>query len=269
MDRDHYGDELAVVTATPAPDGALDRFLDTLQTATTRLAEVVIAETAHPDGSPAPAGLTAARSGVRWVRIGEDVGFAAAVNRAAMGLGAEIGWVAAAVPEVRWEPGALDVLRAAAARWPRAGVLVPRLRDEAGNDHPPRPPRRFGRSGSVTRRVRAALAWALLDRVWSLGSAPVEEGPIDAAPVACLLLRRTAFDSVDGFDPRYRSPLAGADLGDRVTRAGWRCIRVPAAGVTAPVPTVDPVVGYRDAVRYVTDRVPGPWRAMLRVALGR
>ncbi|OLT15772.1 hypothetical protein BJF78_16230 [Pseudonocardia sp. CNS-139] len=44
-----------------------------------------------------------------------------------------VGWVALADPDVRWRPGALDALLAAAARLPRAGMLGPRLVGPAGD----------------------------------------------------------------------------------------------------------------------------------------
>lgn len=268
MDRDRYGDELAVVTATPASDGALERFLDTLETATSRRPRVLIAETAHHDGAPAPARLTRFRPGVQLVSIGEDVGFAAAINRAVAGLGHEFGWLAVAVPDIRWEPGALDVLLATANQWPRAGVVVPRLTHEAGNPSPRGRPRCTARCGGVIRRARHALAVEMLRWMLPGRSRRSGLGQSGALTTVCLL-RRLAFDSVDGFDPRYRLHVAGADLGARIVRAGWRCMLAPTAEVTAPAPTVDPAELHRGAVRYVTDRTPGPWRVLPRVVLGR
>ena len=77
-----------------------------------------------------------------------------------------------------------------------------------------------------------------------------------------LLLRRLALDSVGGFDPRYPGRLDDLDLADRLTRAGWLVVHVPAAAVCRADP------GDRtDAVasrRYLADRAPRPVRALLR-----
>lgn len=49
---------------------------------------------------------------------------------------------------------------------------------------------------------------------------------------SCLLLRRAAFEGVDGFDPRYFMYAEDVDLGDRLGRAGWLNVYVPTAEVT-------------------------------------
>lgn len=49
---------------------------------------------------------------------------------------------------------------------------------------------------------------------------------------ACVLVRRTAFESVGGFNPAYFMYFEDVDLGDRLTKAGWRNVYDPAAVVT-------------------------------------
>ena len=74
------------------------------------------------------------------LRLTEELGRPAVVNRAVAGLPEEIGWVAVVDPGVAWAPGALERLRAAAA--PRAGLLGPLLRDPTRRPIPscgPRP----------------------------------------------------------------------------------------------------------------------------------
>ena len=78
----------------------------------------------------------------------------------------------------------------------------------------------------------------------------------------CLLLRRAALDSVDGFDPRYPGRLDDLDLADRLARAGWLTVHVPSAVVVlsarprAPTPAAPR--------RYLADRAPRPVRGLLR-----
>ncbi|HXV92468.1 MAG TPA: glycosyltransferase family 2 protein [Pseudonocardia sp.] len=266
MDRDRYGGALAVVTATSSSgpsDTALERFLGSLPAAAARPVPVVVVACGAPGPEAGPVTLGGDPGhdpgDVRVLRIGEDVGFAAAVNRGVAALDADVGWLAVASPHVEWGGGTLDALRSAADRWPRAGALGPVLRGPSG----------VIRAGAVP-PVGGALGVALT-RVLPDGP-PVKgpgEGPVGWLPSACLLLRRAAFDSVDGFDPRYRDHLADADLGDRLARAGWLSVRVPTAQAAVPAPPHDPAELRSAAVRYLNDRVPGPLRPVLRAFLGR
>ena len=95
------------------------------------------------------------------VRIGEDVGRGAAVNRAVAALPPDVGLVAAAPADLDWPDGVLDALRAAADRHPRAGILAPRVLDPGGapvpSTHPlPRPARAVLRRTWPPRRPPAA-----------------------------------------------------------------------------------------------------------------
>lgn len=258
MDRGpvrEYGDALAVVTVTRTAAPGLDRFVRSLRLATARTAHVVVADTA---GAAVPAG-------VEVVRIGEDVGRAAAVNRAVAALDPGVGWVAMADPAVQWCPGSLDALLEVAARHPRAGALGPVLWD-AGN--------RLAASGGPLPSVADALRGRVPtgpigpdlmgpDRI---GSDP---GPVGWLSATCLLLRRAAWDSVDGFDPRYLGACDDVDLGDRLGRAGWLAVQVPDvrvrvdAGANAGGILEAPAVGVR---RYVRDRSGAPVRALLALA---
>ena len=212
-------------------------------------ADVVLVDSGTPDGPPSAAG-------VRVLRIREDVGRGAAVNRAVAVLPTEVGLVAVAPPALVWSAGTLDALRAAAVRHPRAGVLAPAVRADGvavPSTHP------------LPRAGRGVLA-LLARRAWP---PPGPAGPARAAP-ACwssapgLLLRRAALDSVDGFDPRYPGRLDDLDLATRLAAAGWLTVHVPAAtvgypiGFTAP-PRPDPAA----ARRYLSDRTARPLSALL------
>ena len=94
---------------------------------------------------------------------------------------------------------------------------------------------------------------------------------------SCLLLRREAWDSVDGFDPRYFMYFEDVDLGDRMHRAGWLNVYVPGAvaehlggRATGRDPeTAARMLGehHRSAYRFLADRHRGLRWAPLRLAL--
>ncbi|HET9117003.1 MAG TPA: glycosyltransferase family 2 protein, partial [Pseudonocardiaceae bacterium] len=91
---------------------------------------------------------------------------------------------------------------------------------------------------------------------------------------SCLLLRRTAFEAIGGFDSRYFMYFEDVDLGDRLGRAGWLNVYVPTAEVThlgghatSRVSEQMLVEHHRSTYRYLSDRHPGPLHAPLRLVL--
>jgi N-acetylglucosaminyl-diphospho-decaprenol L-rhamnosyltransferase len=248
-----YGDELAVVTVTRRGRPALAGFRAALPAATGRPARLVVVDTASTPPSPAP-------DGVELLRMAEDVGRAAAVNRAMAGLEPAVGWVVVSDPRVRWLPGAIDTLLAAAARHPRAGLLGPRMY-AAGTVVP---------SGGAVPGVLAAARGRI--------PAGPGAGPTGWLSTAAVLLRRSAWDSVDGLDPRYLGgpgEMGDVDLGDRLVAAGWLVVLVPEAAAD-----VEPGDGGDDGHgilepheaglrRYVRDRAPVPVRGLAALARRR
>ncbi|WP_370588905.1 glycosyltransferase [Pseudonocardia sp. C8] len=270
-----YGDELAVVTVTYSPGRTLDTFLDSLAGATTRTdVPVVLADNGSVDGAPERA--AAQRPEVTFLPIGENVGYGAAANRGVAALDAAYGWVVVANPDLEWGRGALDTLLDAGRRHPRAGALGPLIREPSGAVYP------SARElpSLVAGAGHAALGPVWPDNPWTAAYRRSREDLTERAAGwlsgSCLLLRRAAFDSVDGFDPRYFMYFEDVDLGDRLARAGWRNVYVPSAEVVhvGGASTGKPEVSarmraehHRSAYRYLADRNPGPLRAPLRAAL--
>lgn len=147
--------------------------------------------------------------------VGEEIGSRAVANRAVAGLPIDVGLVAVAAGEAA--PGVLDALVRAARATPRAGALgSPGAAASTGQafGEPPGP--------RVRTAVRRTLAVALRRPPARLPSPllDLERGPV--------LLRRAAWDSVDGWDTRIPDPArADADLAERIERAGWLVVPVP------------------------------------------
>jgi N-acetylglucosaminyl-diphospho-decaprenol L-rhamnosyltransferase len=219
-------------------------------------AAVVVVDSGTPGGPPPVDGR-----GARVLRIREDVGRGAAVNRAVAELPAEVGLVAVAPPGLVWSAGALPALCAAAARYPRAGVLAPAVRDDRGAVVPSAHP--------LPRPGRGVLA-ALAGRPWPSPAGPAAdprgEGPVGWSSAPGVLLRRAALDSVDGFDPRYPGRLDDLDLAARLHAAGWLTVHVPSATVGYPIGCTSPPRSDRAAARrYLSDRTARPVGALLRL----
>jgi N-acetylglucosaminyl-diphospho-decaprenol L-rhamnosyltransferase len=213
--------------------------------------------------------VTVERKGARIVgpggtatelRLTEDLGRPAVVNRAVAGLPQEIGWVAVVDPRVAWAPGALDGLRAAAT--PRVGLLGPLLRDPTRRQIPSCGP-------------RPAFGALLRGRVLAQ---PVVDGPTGWLDGRCVLVRRLAWDSVDGYDSRYggtgtQPEAADVDLGDRLDRAGWLVLGVPKAEVVVHPIDRQGILDVRGPEsrgqglrRYVRDRYRAPARTLMALA---
>ncbi|OLM26418.1 dTDP-Rha:A-D-GlcNAc-diphosphoryl polyprenol, A-3-L-rhamnosyl transferase WbbL [Pseudonocardia sp. Ae706_Ps2] len=270
-----YGDEVAIVTVTYSPGALLDTFLDSLRGATTRTdVPVVLADNGSVDGAPERAARE--RDHVTFLPIGENVGYGAAANRGVASLPDRYGWVVVANPDLEWGAGSLDTLLDAGRRHPRAGALGPLIREPSGEVYP---------SAREVPSLLAGAGHAALAPVWPANPwtaayrrsrEDLTERSAGWLSGSCLLLRRAAFDSVDGFDPRYFMYFEDVDLGERLGLAGWRNVYVPGADVVhvGGASTGKPGVSarmlaehHRSAYRYLADRHRGPVHAPLRAAL--
>jgi N-acetylglucosaminyl-diphospho-decaprenol L-rhamnosyltransferase len=91
---------------------------------------------------------------------------------------------------------------------------------------------------------------------------------------ACLLVRKTAFDEVHGFDADYFMYFEDVDLGERLGRRGWSNIYVPESSVvhsgahsTSKSAARMIAAHHRSAYRYLSRRYPAAYQAPLRWAL--
>lgn len=266
-----YGDDVAVVIVTYSPGETLERFLDTLAAATTGDPRVVLADNGSTDGAPEKA---AERPDVHLVPTGANLGYGGAANRGVAELDDRFGWVVVANADLEWGPGSLDELLNAAERWPRGGAFGPLITEPDGSVYP---------SARLLPSVGRGAGHALLGKVWPgnpwtreyrQSEAEIVERVAGWLSGSCLLLRREAFDSVTGFDPRYFMYFEDVDLGDRLAGAGWLNVYVPAAGVmhigghsTSQASARMLAEHHRSAYRYLADRHRGPAWAPVRLAL--
>jgi N-acetylglucosaminyl-diphospho-decaprenol L-rhamnosyltransferase len=271
---EEYGQELAVVIVTYSPGETLARCLDTLEKATTRPVKVVLADNGSTDGAPEQA---AQRDNVELLHTGGNLGYGTGANRGVATLGPEYGWIVVANPDLEFGAGSLDTMIEAADRWPRGGAFGPLIREPSGRIYP---------SARLTPSLGQGVGHAVVGRVWRDNpwtraykqSEQVEEREAGWLSGSCLLMRRQAFDSVDGFDPRYFMYFEDVDLGDRLTKAGWQNVYVPSAEVmhiqghsTAGSSNKMLAAHHESAYRYIADRHQGlkwaPVRAGVKAGL--
>ncbi|MBN4926013.1 glycosyltransferase family 2 protein [Hoyosella rhizosphaerae] len=263
---------LTVVTVTYSPGEHLAGFLSSLASATKHPVNVILADNGSTDGVPEAAANE--YDNVRLLRTGGNIGYGAAINRAVAEVDEDEEFVLVVNPDISWGVGSIDVLLEAAKRWPRAGALGPLIYNPDGTVYP---------SARRVPTLWGGAAHAVLGSVWSTNpwtrqyrqeDEDISERPVGWLSGSCLLLRRDAFDSIDGFDSRYFMYMEDVDLGDRLNNAGWLNVFVPDAEVTHAKghaagrhPELMLPAHHQSAYRFQADRHPQWWQAPLRVAL--
>jgi N-acetylglucosaminyl-diphospho-decaprenol L-rhamnosyltransferase len=265
-------DELVVVTVTYSPGPHLDRFLATLSHATDRPVSVVMADNGSTDGAPEEA--VERHANTRLLRTGANLGYGTAVNRAVAAIEPDSEFLIVANPDVQWGPGSIDALLEAAQRWPDAGALGPLIRDPDGSVYPSArhlPSLVRGGMHAVVGPFWRGNPWTAAYRQ---DRQEPSERPVGWLSGSCLLLRRAAFDQVGGFDERYFMYMEDVDLGDRLSRAGWRNVYVPSAEIlhdkghsTGRDPARNLAAHHRSTYTFLSDRYGRWWQAPLRAAI--
>jgi N-acetylglucosaminyl-diphospho-decaprenol L-rhamnosyltransferase len=262
-------DGLTVVTVTYSPGPHLDRFLATLSLATERPVTVIMADNGSTDGAPEEA--TERYSNAGLLRMQGNLGYGTAVNRAVAEITPESEFVIVANPDVQWGPRSIDLLLEAAERWPKAGSLGPLIRDPDGSVYPS--------ARHLPSLIRGGMH-AVVGPFWKSNPWTAEyrqermepsERPVGWLSGSCLLLRRSAFDEVSGFDERYFMYMEDVDLGDRLGKAGWQNIYVPSAEIlhdkghaTGRDPARNLAAHHTSTYTFLSDRHPKLWQAPLR-----
>jgi len=228
-----------------------------------------MAENSSNDGALKEA--TKRDSNARLLRMDGNLGYGTAVNRAVAEVTPESEFVVVANPDVQWGPRSIDLLLEAAERWPKAGSLGPLIRDPDGSVYPS--------ARHLPSLIRGGMH-AVVGPFWKSNPWTAEyrqertepsERPVGWLSGSCLLLRRSAFDEVSGFDERYFMYMEDVDLGDRLGKAGWQNIYVPSAEIlhdkghaTGRDPARNLAAHHTSTYTFLSDRHPKLWQAPLR-----
>jgi len=223
------GPQIAVAIVSWNNRDLLARALESLEAdAAEGLADVWVVDNASTDDS-----AEMVRAGFPWVSViasEENLGYGGAVNLVAKRT--TTAWVAPANQDIEVRPGALRALLAAAEEHPSAGALAPRLvTPDGGTQHSVHPFPTVWLTALYALGVPTASA-RLGDRLCIEGHwNPDREREVDWALGAFLIVRRAAWDAIDGFDDAQWMYAEDLDLGWRLRRAGWRTRFEPRAEV--------------------------------------
>jgi N-acetylglucosaminyl-diphospho-decaprenol L-rhamnosyltransferase len=266
---------LAVVTVSYRSRGALAGLIESLGSSSLTPAETVVVNNAPDDRLELPD-----FEGLHVVEAGGNLGYGAGINLGARSLAPEIEWVLITNPDVRLGPHALETLLEVAAAEPTAGAVGPRIVEPGGDVYP---------SARELPSLRTGVGHALFANLWlSNPWSRRYHGDYRASSErwretgwlsgSCQLVRRSAFDAIGGFDDSYFMYFEDVDLGDRLTKAGWRNLYVPTASVvhtgahsTKGAAAAMRAEHHRSAYRYLSRKYAAwylfPVRLALRAAL--
>jgi N-acetylglucosaminyl-diphospho-decaprenol L-rhamnosyltransferase len=268
---------VAVVTVSFGSGSVLVPFLDSIADSTAAEALIVVADNkADIEGSVRE---LVSQLGAQYVAMQGNAGYGAAANRAIESLPEDIQWVLVSNPDVLLGVGALDTMLAAAAENPTIGSVGPLILTAEGEVYP---------SARAVPSLRTGVGHALFVNLWTANpwtrayrkdaQTSLERRNAGWLSGACLLVRRSAFEELGGFDSGFFMYFEDVDLGYRLGKAGYRNLYVPAATVThtgAHATTTDSErmirIHHESARRFLGKKYAGallwPVRAVLRVGL--
>jgi GT2 family glycosyltransferase len=188
----------------------LGRLLASIRAQTLPFTEVVVVDDASIDGAP----LLARANGCRVIEMGENAGFARAVNRGWRAAVTE--WVAILNSDVELDSRWLERMAAAVEGESFATGMILDAADRNALD------------GTYDLVSRAACAW----RAGYGETAPAPTGEpirIAIAPGTACVFRTSVLDRLNGFEESFDSYLEDVDLGLRCISEGFTGVYVPQA----------------------------------------
>lgn len=268
---------VCVVTVSFGSSTVLPSFLSSVSPASSYPLRVVIADNKTTSDSEVAA--LAAEFGVQHLPMSGNLGYGSAINAAVKTLDEDIDWVLVSNPDLVMGAGSIDAMLAVGQESDRIGAVGPATLTAEGDLYP---------SARAIPSLRTGIGHALFANVWpknpwsrayrdeaTSGATRRDVGWLSGS---CLLIRRSAFEQVGGFDPEFFMYFEDVDLGYRLGKAGYRNVYEPAAVVThtgAHSTTDDSgamiAAHHESARRFLMKKYSGPWlwpiRAVLTVGL--
>lgn len=218
---------VGIVTVAYRSDTVLTGFLASVPAATSAPVAIVVADNLPAEGDAA---TIAEQARAAYVPIPANPGYGGAVNAAVRRLPESVEWVLIANPDVELDAGALDRLVETGRSDESIGSVGPAVRNTDGSIYP---------SARSVPSLRTGIGHALFSNLWTTNPWSRRYRD-DLAPAgarrdagwlsgSCVLVRRSAFEEIDGFDDGYFMYFEDVDLGYRLGKRGYRNVYEPAA----------------------------------------
>ena len=220
---------MAAVSVSYGSEGVLEPFFDTLLTSASEDLLIVLADNKAAAGTQVRE-ISAAHGAV-YLPMNRNAGYGGAINAAVASLPATVEWILVSNPDVIFREGAVDLLVARGNSDPLIAAVGPTILTADGAVYP---------SARAIPSLRYGIGHALLGDLWRgnpWSAAYRNENAPHRRDVgwlsgACLLVRRTAFEEIGGFDEGFFMYFEDVDLGHRLGKQGYLNVYEPAAVVT-------------------------------------
>jgi N-acetylglucosaminyl-diphospho-decaprenol L-rhamnosyltransferase len=220
----------AVVTVSYHSDDVIEGLLKSVANADSSMPLVVVVDNA-PGGSSSIRDISE-KYAAHYIPQSANLGYGAAMNVGLQSLPESVDWVLLTNPDVVLHPGCIEALRSTISADPTIAAVGPAIETD-GQTYP---------SARAVPSLRTGVGHALfaniwLDNPWSRAyrtSAELSTQRRDAGWLsgACLMVRRSVFEAIGGFDESFFMYFEDVDLGFRIGKAGYRNVYEPAAVVT-------------------------------------
>ena len=221
---------LAVVTVSFGSERVLAPFVESVAAASREPVAIVVAD--NKAGAEGDVREFAEKRGLQYVPVPGNPGYGAAVNAAVDVLPASVQWVLVSNPDVVLGTGSIDTLLATAGGDERIGSVGPQVRTAEGTVYP---------SARAVPSLRTGVGHALFVNLWAANpwtrayrrdtEATEQRRDTGWLSGACVLVRRSAFSELGGFDEGFFMYFEDVDLGYRLGKAGYRNVYEPGAVV--------------------------------------
>lgn len=265
---------VAVVTVSYGSAQVLETFLESMPAAT-RGPVVVIVVDNKPTAAANVEALTRSHD-AQYLPLPENRGYGGAINAAVRTLPPSIAWVLVSNPDLVLGAGSIDALVAAGDADSNVASVGPAIVTD-GEIYP---------SARTIPSLRNGVGHALFANMWQGNpwtqayrqNSHHDQLPRDAGWLsgACVLVRRSLFDQVGGFDEGFFMYFEDVDLGYRFGKLGFRNVYEPAALVEhsgahstdTDAESARMIAAHHDsALRFLGKKYSGPWLAPVRVGL--
>ena len=266
---------IGVVTVSYGSGSVLSGFLASVPVGSASPLHVVVVD--NLPGPDSGVDEMTRRVGAHYLPMADNVGYGAAMDAGVAALPTQVEWVLLSNPDVVLSPGAIDELVAVGREDDRIATVGPKILTSEGEVYP---------SARAVPSLRTGVGHALFVNLWvgnpwtrayrNDAAGPVERRDAGWLSGACLLVRRSAFEELGGFDPGYFMYFEDVDLGFRFGKLGYRNVYAPEAVVThsgAHSTTTESesermISAHHDSARrFLAQKYSGTWLWPIRVGL--